>query len=135
MTMAFYKNLYSSEGVSDMELVLDTVPTKITPVMNDQLLAPFERKEVKEALFQMFPTKAPGPDGFPAHFFQFHWDLCGEEVTSVVLRVLREEDDVLSINDTLIVLIYRRLKVWMSWVDLLACAMSYTKLLQRWRTG
>ena len=105
MTMSFYKNLYSSEGVSDMELVLDTVPTKITPAMNDQLLAPFERKEVKEALFQMFPTKAPGPDGFPAHFFQFHWDLCGEEVTSVVLRVLRGEDDVSSINDTLIVLI------------------------------
>jgi hypothetical protein len=35
MTTAFYKNLYSSEGVSDMELVLDTIPTKITPVMND----------------------------------------------------------------------------------------------------
>ena len=103
--------------------------------MNDQLLVPFESKEVKGALFHMFPTKAPGPDGFPAHFFQFHWDLCREEVTSVVLRVLREEDDVSSINDTLIVLIYQRLKVWMSWVDLLACAMSYTKLLQRWRTG
>ena len=57
MTTTFYKNLYSSEGVSDMELVLDTIPTKITPVMNDQLLAPFERKEVKEALFQMFPHK------------------------------------------------------------------------------
>ena len=53
----------------------------------------------------MFPTKAPGPDGFPAHFFQPQWDLCGEEVTSVVLRVLRGEDDVSSINDTLIVLI------------------------------
>ena len=105
MTTAFYKNLYSSEGVSDMELVLDTVPTKITLVMNDQLLVPFESKEVKGALFHMFPTKAPGPDGFPAHFFQPHWDLCGEEVTSVVLRVLRGEDDVSSINDTLIVLI------------------------------
>ena len=88
-----------------MEAVLDTVPTKVTPEMNERLLAPFIAEEVKEALFQMFPTKAPGPDGFPAHFFQRHWDLCGEEVTTVVLRMLRGEDDLSCINDTLIVLI------------------------------
>ena len=69
LSTMFYKNLYSSEGVADMEAVLETVPAKVTPEMNDLLLAPFESKEVKEALFQMFPTKAPGPDGFPAHFF------------------------------------------------------------------
>ena len=72
-----------------MEAVLNTVPTKVTVEMNNGLLKPFMEKEVKEALFKMFPTKAPGPDGFPAHFFQRHWDLCGEEVTLVVLRVLR----------------------------------------------
>ena len=104
----FYKNLYSSEGVSDMEVVLDAVPTRVTPEMNDLLLAPFDSREVKEALFQMFPTKAPGPDGFPAHFFQRHWDLCGEEVTSVVLRVLNGEDDPASL-------------------DPLACAMSFIR--------
>jgi hypothetical protein len=53
----------------------------------------------------MFPTKAPGLDGFPAHFFQRHWDLCGSEVTSVVMRVLRGEDDPSLINNTFIVLI------------------------------
>ena len=104
----FYKNLYSSEGVSDMEVVLDTGPTRVTPEMNDLLLALFDSREVKEALFQMFPIKAPGPDGFPAHFFQRHWDLCGEEVTSVVLRVLNGEDDPASL-------------------DPLACAMSFIR--------
>jgi hypothetical protein len=34
--------------------------------MNDGLLKPFEEKEVKDAPFQMFPTKAPGPYGFLA---------------------------------------------------------------------
>jgi len=69
ITTSFYRNLYNSEGVSNMSEVLDTVPVKVTAAMNDQLIAPFEEREVKEALFQMFPTKAPGPDGFPAHFF------------------------------------------------------------------
>lgn len=88
-----------------MEVVLNSVPVKVTIEMNNTLLAPFTEKEVKEALFQMFPTKAPGPDGFPTHFFQRHWDLCGKEITSVVLRVLSGYDDPATINDTFIVLI------------------------------
>jgi hypothetical protein len=46
-----------------------------------------------------------GPDGFLTHFFQHHWDLCGEEVTSAVLWVLRGEEDLKAINQTFIVLI------------------------------
>jgi hypothetical protein len=57
-----------------MEAVLDTVPVKVSPEMNAKLIAPYIEAEVKEALFQMFPTNSPGPDGFPAHFFQRHWD-------------------------------------------------------------
>jgi hypothetical protein len=105
MTTAFYKHLYTSEGTEDMAAVLDTVPIKVTEAMNNSLVAPFRENEVKEALFQMFPTKAPGPDGFPAHFFQRHWDLCGAEVTRVVLRVLRGVDDPAAINNTMIVLL------------------------------
>jgi hypothetical protein len=60
-----------------MAAVLNTVPVKVTESMNEMLLAPFKESEVKDALFQMFPTKAPRPDGFPAHIFQQHWDMCG----------------------------------------------------------
>jgi hypothetical protein len=103
LTTTFYKDLYRS--AYDMDQVLNSVPVKVTAVMNEALIAPFEEKEIKEALFQMFPTKAPRPDGLPAHFFQHHWDLCGEEVTTVVLPVLRREDSPVVINDTMIVLI------------------------------
>ena len=41
---SFYKELYTSEGTEDMASVLNTVPTKVTPDMNDQLLAPFTEK-------------------------------------------------------------------------------------------
>ena len=88
-----------------MEHVLQTVPRKVSTDMNDALLESFTNEEVKRALFQMFPTKAPGPDGFPAHFFQRHWDICGAEVCSVVLRALKGDDNVEDINSTCIVLI------------------------------
>jgi hypothetical protein len=53
----------------------------------------------------MYPLKAPGPDGFPAHFFQKHWDVCGIEVTKAVLRILRGEESLEGINKTFVVLI------------------------------
>ena len=70
MATDFYKTLYRSEGTTDMDRVLNTVPVKVAAAMIEGLLAPFEKEEVKIALFQMFPTKAPGPDGMPAYFFQ-----------------------------------------------------------------
>jgi hypothetical protein len=51
-----------------MNSVLDHVPRKVTPEMNATLTTEFKPEEVKKALFQMFPTKAPRPDGFPTHF-------------------------------------------------------------------
>lgn len=71
MTTDFYKSLFQTEGTSNMDAVLNTVPCKVTRDMNEKLLAPFSEAEVKSALFQMFPTNA--------HFYQKHWELCGSE--------------------------------------------------------
>jgi hypothetical protein len=105
MSKSFVGTLYESEGTHDMARVLDTVPRKVTRQMNKDLMAAYTEEEVKIALFQMYPTKAPGPDGYPAHFFQQHWDLCGKEVTDSVLRILRGIDNPEEINNTFIVLI------------------------------
>lgn len=53
----FYKDLYTSEGVLNMEAVLDHVPAKVTNHMNDILCVSYKEEEVRVALFQMFPTK------------------------------------------------------------------------------
>lgn len=83
-----------------MDQLLNAVPVKVTRDMNDTLLM-----KLSLHCFQMFPTKAPSPDGFPTHFLQQHWNICGEEVALVVLRILNGEDDPAMINDTSIVLI------------------------------
>jgi hypothetical protein len=101
----FYGNLYTSEATVNMEGVLSTVPRKVSDIMNRDLLKEYSGEEVKQALFPMFPTKAPGPDGFLAHSFQRHWELCGEEVTNVVIKMLNGTEDLSAINETPIVLI------------------------------
>jgi hypothetical protein len=88
LASSFYGNLFRFEGVHNMDVVLHSVPVKVSSEMNDKILRPFTDAEVKEALSQMFPTKAPGSDGYPAHFFQCHWELCGTQVTSAVLQKL-----------------------------------------------
>ena len=51
-----------------MDVVVNTVPSKVTTETNDKLIGLFKETKVKETLFQMFPRKAPGLDGFRAHF-------------------------------------------------------------------
>lgn len=36
---------------------------------------PFSLEEIKCAVFELGSNKAPGPDGFPIHFFRHFWDI------------------------------------------------------------
>jgi hypothetical protein len=67
LTLGFYKDLYQSEGTEDMDSLIGTVPRKVSEEMNAMLEAPLSREEVRVALFQMFPTKAPGPKEGSSH--------------------------------------------------------------------
>ncbi|XP_042958050.1 uncharacterized protein LOC122293561 [Carya illinoinensis] len=75
--------------------------------MKSWLSKPFTREEVRGAMFQMNPLGSPGPDGFPADFYQKHWEVVGEEVYSYALEVLNCSRSLQDVNDTYISLIPR----------------------------
>jgi hypothetical protein len=68
----FYQDLFSAQAGLETELVCQHVPRKVTDPMCEILEQAFLPEDVEKALFQMGPSKAPGPDGFTAGFFQRH---------------------------------------------------------------
>jgi hypothetical protein len=53
---------------------------QITSSESELLMAEFSEKEVRDAIFQMKHNKAPGPDGFPAEFYQVFWSLIKDDL-------------------------------------------------------
>jgi hypothetical protein len=69
-------------------ILLEKIIPKVTPLMNDNLLAPFSAEDVKKATFSIGDLKAPGPDGLHAIFYKRFWSLCGDEITQEVLLAM-----------------------------------------------
>ena len=68
MVKDYFVNLFSSEVNHIEQSVLSDVNRRVTTDMNHLLLAPFDREEVRKALFSIGDLKAPGPDGLHAIF-------------------------------------------------------------------
>ena len=66
----YYKELFTSVNPLFPEEVLLTIETWVSAQMNEKLSADFKAWEVHEAMKQMAPLKAPGPNGMPPIFFQ-----------------------------------------------------------------
>lgn len=88
-----------------MHSVINLIQPRVTADMNTDLCAPYTKLEVPLALFQMYPAKAPGPDGLPPLFFQQYWDIIGSDIVSAVQSFLHTGQLLHEINFTHICLI------------------------------
>ncbi|XP_042956301.1 uncharacterized protein LOC122292146 [Carya illinoinensis] len=88
-----------------IEACISGMTSKVSEDMNRNLLLELTSQEVKEAVFQMTPLSSPGPDGFPAQFYQSNWDHIQQEVLDFSLQVLNKGGPLKEVNDTFITLI------------------------------
>ena len=74
----FFSHLYNDEEqVSQglMEEMVSDNPSLISPEVRHRIESPISESKVKTAIWSLHPDKAPGPDGFPIHFYRTFWSL------------------------------------------------------------
>lgn len=68
----YFKNLFTSEDIGirleDSDLYQSDIPT-VTDGDNAMLIGPVSKEEVRKVVFDINPTKSPGPDGMNGYFF------------------------------------------------------------------
>jgi hypothetical protein len=79
VALNYFNNLFKANSTQH-DPILSLIAPKIDQADNDRLVSPITKEELKDALFQMHPDKAPGPDGFNPAFYQHFWELCGDDV-------------------------------------------------------
>ncbi|KAA3459823.1 Retrovirus-related Pol polyprotein LINE-1 [Gossypium australe] len=103
----FFENLYGEIPTPMSDLPLN-IFSRLKEQDIDFLNKPVLNVEIKNVLFYMALLKAPGSDGFHAHFFQSQWDSVGGAVYEWVQGIFtgnRIEND---LNNTLIMLIPKK---------------------------
>lgn len=83
MAEEFFMKLYTQEHcieVDRMRWAFPSLDARDKEVLNKEV----EAEEIRHAVFQTGPDKAPGPDGFPPSFFQYFWHVVGPSIVTFV---------------------------------------------------
>lgn len=79
MVIGYFKAMFATASIDQVKMheVVNLLQPRVTDDMKEDLDAPYSDEEIRATLFQMYPTKSPGPDGMPPVFFQKYWDVIG----------------------------------------------------------
>ncbi|KAL8158345.1 hypothetical protein AgCh_002874 [Apium graveolens] len=103
----YFQKLFYHDGREE-EVIGSTIEEVITEEHNRELEADFTMEEFTEAISQMHPDKASGPDGLNPAFFQNFWKLLGKEVFQCCKRWMLDLSFPAEINNTNVVLIPKK---------------------------
>jgi hypothetical protein len=87
-----------------MEDQIHDIP-QVSDEENKILIADFTENEVRGVVFQMEHNKAPGPDGFPAEFYQVFWGVIKGDLLAMFHDFHKDTLDLFSLNFGIITLI------------------------------
>lgn len=84
MAVNFYEILFKEEGEGltghPIRGLFKVIPRDLLNHMNKEIT----KEEIHQALLEMGPYKAPGPNGYQPIFFQKHWEVVGKNLVSFV---------------------------------------------------
>ncbi|KAL9680513.1 hypothetical protein QQ045_018392 [Rhodiola kirilowii] len=100
----FIESSIKNRAIDWNQRLLD-VQSRVPVDSENVLCGPITELEVQAVLFQIYPTKAPGPDGFSAIFFQKHWHFLKDTIIRRISMVFNEDKLEEGMNETMIVLI------------------------------
>ncbi|CAL9016452.1 unnamed protein product, partial [Prunus brigantina] len=69
------------------------------------LSSPVSVEEIKTSVFAIGGLKTPGPDGFPASFYQKYWEMCSIDIITFVQECFNFATLPVHLNETLITLV------------------------------
>lgn len=102
-----FQNLFASGGSScpkDLEgLITQCIPAEA----HVDLVAILTDEEIRGALFEMDPNKAPGPDGLRGIFFRSYWQTVQKDVIDIVREFFITRHLLPKLNEANIVLILK----------------------------
>jgi hypothetical protein len=109
----YYKDLFGrpeGNNFSLLESMTEDIP-QVSTEENELLTAEFSEKEVRDAIFQMKHNKVPGPDGFPAEFYQVFWSLIKNDLMAMFREFHSGDLSLFSLNFGIITLIPKQQEV------------------------
>ena len=84
---SFQRN-FSCNSILTVESIIQEIRGLSIPSLTDQQVLLLNRGisifEIEEAVFQIGPHKAPGPDGIPGFFFQNFWSIIKTDVCNAI---------------------------------------------------
>lgn len=69
VAISYFTDLYKSSNPDNFQDLFEGFQSKGTPSMNESLIQPVTKEEVKEAVFSIKPFSAPGLDGMTGLFY------------------------------------------------------------------
>ena len=103
--MEYFEELFTTRNSVIEESSLSFIPRLVIDEINEQLMGEFMEWEIQEALDQMAPLKALGPNGMPPLFYQHFWGIMKSKVTSTILDWPNASKLPYPINHTFVTLI------------------------------
>lgn len=97
--------LFQSCAPRQMDEIECDMESRVSQEDNIALIAPVSEGEIMEAVFQIPPTRTPGPDGFTGYFYHDHWETVGQDMVKIVKAFWHSGSLLRKLNHTNLVLI------------------------------